>query len=61
MEYTSLGGTGIRVSRVGLGTWQFSDDWGVTSYDRAKAIVGAALESGINLFDTAFRYGGGLS
>ncbi|MCE4611785.1 MAG: aldo/keto reductase [Desulfurococcales archaeon] len=61
MEYTSLGGTGIRVSRIGLGTWQFSDDWGVTSYDRAKAIVGAALEAGINLFDTALRYGGGLS
>ncbi len=61
MEYTTLGGTGLRVSRIGLGTWQFSEDWGVTSYERAKAIVEAAVESGINLFDTAFRYGQGLS
>jgi len=61
LEYTSLGGTGLRISRIGLGTWQFSEDWGVTSYERARAIVEAAVDSGINLFDTALRYGGGLS
>jgi aryl-alcohol dehydrogenase-like predicted oxidoreductase len=61
LEYTSLGGTGIRVSRIGLGTWQFSEDWGVTRFEDAKAIVRAAIESGVNLFDTALRYGNGMS
>ena len=61
MEYTTLGGTGVRISRIGLGTWQFSSDWGVTSFDDAKAIISSAIDNGINLFDTALRYGGGAS
>jgi aryl-alcohol dehydrogenase-like predicted oxidoreductase len=54
-----------RVSRIGLGTWQFgSREWG---YDRhyadveAARIVGRALELGITLFDTAEIYGLGRS
>jgi len=61
LEYTSLGKTGLRVSRVGLGTWQFSDAWGVTRYEDAKAVVARALEVGVNLFDTAMVYGRGMS
>ena len=61
MEYTALGATGLKVSRIGLGTWQFSEAWGVTSFEEAKRIVGKALELGINLFDTAMVYGRGLS
>ena len=61
MEYTVLGSTGLRVSRVGLGTWQFSEAWGVTGFEEAKAIVTKALEVGINLFDTAMVYGRGMS
>jgi len=60
-EYTELGATGIKVSRIGLGAWQFSPSWGVTEYDAAKAIIAAALEEGINLIDTAIVYGRGLS
>ena len=61
MEYTVLGSTGVRVSRIGLGTWQFSEAWGVTRYEDAKAIIAKAVELGINLFDTAMVYGRGLS
>ncbi len=61
MEYTSLGSTDIRISRIGLGTWQFSDAWGVKDYERAKSIISKALELGINFIDTAMVYGRGLS
>jgi aryl-alcohol dehydrogenase-like predicted oxidoreductase len=54
-----------RVSRIGLGTWQFgSREWG---YDRryaeveAARIVRRALELGVTLFDTAEIYGLGRS
>jgi len=56
-----LGGSDVKVSSVGLGTWQFSESWGVTDYQTARSIVEAALEVGINLFDTAAVYGRGMS
>ncbi len=61
MEYVDLGNTGLQISRIGLGTWQFSETWGVTDYKIAKDIVEKAVEIGINLFDTAMVYGNGLS
>ncbi len=61
MEYTNLGKTGLKVSRVGLGAWQFSESWGLVEYEKAKSIVHRALELGINFFDTAMVYGRGLS
>ncbi len=61
VEYTQLGATGIRVSRIGLGAWQFSPSWGVTDYEKAKAIIAKALDIGINLIDTAIVYGRGMS
>jgi len=30
MEYTRLGKTDLKISRIGLGTWQFSETWAVT-------------------------------
>jgi aryl-alcohol dehydrogenase-like predicted oxidoreductase len=57
--------SGLRVSAVGLGTWQFgSADWGYgDDYARreAPAIVERALELGITLFDSAEAYGMGRS
>jgi aryl-alcohol dehydrogenase-like predicted oxidoreductase len=57
--------SGPKISRIGLGTWQFgSREWGYgTSYaDReARAIVRRALDLGITLFDTAEIYGLGRS
>lgn len=61
MEYTTLGRTGERVSRIGLGAWQFSEAWGATSFETAKAVVKRAVELGVNFFDTAMVYGNGLS
>ncbi|HKW06409.1 MAG TPA: aldo/keto reductase, partial [Candidatus Dormibacteraeota bacterium] len=59
MRYVEAGG--VRVSVIGLGTWQFgSREWGYgTGYarDDAAKIVRRALELGVNLFDTAEIYG----
>lgn len=62
MKYRKLGSTGLNVSVVGVGTWQFGGEWG-RSYDlkEADAILGRARELGINLIDTAECYGDHLS
>jgi len=61
LEFASLGSTGLKVSRIGLGVWQFSEAWGVTDYSLARDIVRASLDEGVNLIDTAMVYGRGLS
>ncbi len=61
MEYTFLGPTKEKISRVGLGTWQFSQTWGVEDYETARGIIEEAHAQGINLIDTAIVYGDGLS
>src|ERR1700742_1022743 len=64
MKYLDVEGVG-KVSRIGLGTWQFgSREWGYgDSYAAGTAgdIVKRALASGITLFDTAEVYGLGKS
>jgi aryl-alcohol dehydrogenase-like predicted oxidoreductase len=54
MEYVRLGRTGLRVSRLCLGTMNFGPE---TSEADAFAIMDRALELGINFFDTANVYG----
>ena len=63
MEYRELGRTGIRVSSIGLGCWVFAGDatWGPQEDSASFATVAAALDAGINLFDTAEGYGNGRS
>ena len=56
MDYSDLGTSGIRVSRVGLGCNNFGSRIGA---DETRAVVEAALEAGITFFDTAEVYGGG--
>jgi aryl-alcohol dehydrogenase-like predicted oxidoreductase len=57
--------TGTRISKIGLGTWQFgSRGWGYGepyAEREARAIVKRALELGVTLFDTAEIYGRGRS
>jgi len=64
MRYLDIG-TSKRISRIGLGTWQFgSREWGYGDRyagEVAQAIVARALELGITLFDTAEIYGFGRS
>ncbi|HEY7858023.1 MAG TPA: aldo/keto reductase [Candidatus Nanopelagicales bacterium] len=54
MEYTHLGRTGLRVSRICLGTMNFGP---VTDEPDAHAIMDRAHDRGINFFDTANVYG----
>ena len=54
MQYASLGRTGLQVSRLCLGTMNFGPQ---TSEPDSFAIMDAALEQGINFFDTANVYG----
>jgi len=54
MEYTHLGRTGLRVSRLCLGTMNFGP---ITPESDAHAIMDRAHEHGINFFDTANVYG----
>lgn len=62
MIYRTLGSTGIGVSAVGVGTWQFGGEWGVDfTGAEVDAILGAAKDEGINLIDTAECYGDHLS
>src|SRR4030095_11845309 len=54
MRYRILGRTGLRVSVIGVGTWQMGGEWG-HDYTQAEAdaIFDKAAECGINLIDTA--------
>jgi aryl-alcohol dehydrogenase-like predicted oxidoreductase len=61
MHTRTLGRTGRTVSAIGLGTWQLGADWGDVDADAARAILDAAVESGITFFDTADVYGDGRS
>lgn len=62
MKYRRLGKTGIRVSVIGVGTWQLGGEWGKT-FEQAEVdgIFGKASDRGINLIDTAECYGDHLS
>ncbi len=64
MRYTTLGTTGLTVSRLCLGCMSYgSPDWRpwVLDEERARPFFRQALESGINFFDTADMYSLGVS
>ncbi|MEF8774574.1 MAG: aldo/keto reductase, partial [Halobacteriales archaeon] len=64
MEYTTLGNTGLEVSRIALGCMSFgTSDWRewVLDEDEGKELVDRAVDLGINFFDTANMYSGGES
>ena len=57
MKYRRLGKTGLRVSVIGIGTWQLGGEWGkLYTQSEADQILGRAKEQGINLIDTAECY-----
>jgi aryl-alcohol dehydrogenase-like predicted oxidoreductase len=60
METTNI--AGVKVSRIGLGTWAIGGlEWGAVPDDVAVATCLSAIERGINLIDTAPIYGHGRS
>ena len=66
MEYTQLGNSGIKVSRLCLGCMSFGDPaskmhaWTLDP-DKSEEIIKYALDLGINFFDTANTYSAGTS
>ncbi|WP_442601629.1 aldo/keto reductase [Paenibacillus sp. KN14-4R] len=62
MIFRRLGKTQLKISVIGVGTWQFGGEWGQSfSQDEVDAILDRAGELGINLIDTAECYGDHLS
>jgi aryl-alcohol dehydrogenase-like predicted oxidoreductase len=64
MQFRNLGGTGLKVSELCLGTMTFGHGFmgiGVVDQAGADAIVRRALDAGVNLFDTADVYSRGQS
>ena len=64
MQYTRLGSTGLKVSRICLGTMTYGSkkwrEW-VLEEEESRPFIKRALEAGINFFDTADAYSLGVS
>lgn len=64
MDYSNLGKSGLKVSRIGLGCMSFGSpsarQW-ILPEDEARPFIQRALELGINYFDTANMYSNGAS
>lgn len=70
MQYRNFGTTGLRVSEIGFGAWAIGGDamigstaigWGPADDALSREAISAALDAGINFFDTADIYGLGHS
>ncbi|RTL97221.1 MAG: aldo/keto reductase [Hyphomicrobiales bacterium] len=62
MTYYTLGNSGLRVSRLALGTMTFGTEWGWgADRETARAMFDAYVEAGGNFFDTADLYTGGTA
>lgn len=70
MEYRKFGATDLMVSEIGFGAWAIGGaaevggvqiGWGPSDDELSKATIKAALDAGINFFDTADFYGLGHS
>jgi len=59
MREVRLGRTELVVSNIALGTWSYGSDWGSVDVDAATRTIDAAIDLGINFFDTAQGYGFG--
>ncbi|QHS24279.1 aldo/keto reductase [Virgibacillus sp. MSP4-1] len=61
MNYRQLGNTDLKVSELSFGTWAIGGAWGKTSDKEALQALDAAMDAGVNFFDTADVYGDGHS
>lgn len=61
MVYRHLGKTGLELSLLGFGSSPLGNEFGEADPQEADRVVHAAIDSGINYFDTAPYYGRGLS
>lgn len=61
MQYRELGRTGWKISAISFGAWAIGGTWGAVKDKESLAALHAALEQGVNFFDTADVYGDGRS
>lgn len=61
MKYRALGRTGWRISEISFGAWAIGGAWGSVDDRDSLAALHAALDGGVNFFDTADVYGDGRS
>lgn len=64
MRYRTLGKTGLKISEIGYGTWQFANDencWTGATREESERSLLLAIDNGLNFIDTARVYGNGLS
>lgn len=61
MKYRSLGRTGWKISEISFGAWAIGGAWGRVDDRQSMAALHAALDGGVNFFDTADVYGDGHS
>jgi len=61
MKYRGLGRTGWKVSEISFGAWAIGGAWGDVDDTESIAALHAALDGGVNFFDTADVYGDGRS
>jgi aryl-alcohol dehydrogenase-like predicted oxidoreductase len=61
MQYRELGRTGWKISAISFGAWAIGGTWGTVKDKESLAALHAALEQGVNFFDTADVYGDGRS
>jgi aryl-alcohol dehydrogenase-like predicted oxidoreductase len=61
MKYRELGRTGWKVSEISFGAWAIGGSWGDVDDHESLAALHAALDGGVNFFDTADVYGDGRS
>jgi aryl-alcohol dehydrogenase-like predicted oxidoreductase len=62
MEFYTLGNSGLKMTRLALGTMTFGTEWGWgADKEAARAIFNAYVDAGGNFFDTADAYTGGTS
>jgi len=67
MEFRQLGGSGLKIPVLALGTGtfgggnEFFKGWGATDVGEATRLVDLCLEAGVNMFDSADVYSNGLA
>jgi aryl-alcohol dehydrogenase-like predicted oxidoreductase len=61
VKYRELGRTGWKVSEISFGAWAIGGAWGGVDDKESLAALHAALDGGVNFFDTADVYGDGRS
>jgi aryl-alcohol dehydrogenase-like predicted oxidoreductase len=61
MNYRTLGRTGWKISEISFGAWAIGGAWGNVDDQESLAALHAALDGGVNFFDTADVYGDGRS